>query len=122
MSSIVPAGQTPFDSIRHIDEQGNEYWSARELAVALGYAGTGVWKNFLRAINEARSVAQSQGYDAEVLFSDIGKKSNGGRPSQDYHLSRHACYLVAMSAEGSKKEVAAAKTYFAVKTRQRERD
>jgi len=123
MSREVSIGtQTPFDSIKHSDAQGNEYWRARELMGALGYTGTGVWKNFLRVITEARNVAQSQGYDGEILFSDVGKKSNGGRPSQDYFLSRLACYLVAMSAEGSKSQVAAAKTYFAVKTQEREQD
>lgn len=30
--------QSPFDSVRKVDEQGNEYWSARELMPLLNYA------------------------------------------------------------------------------------
>gem|GEM_PF-5067110 len=29
MSNEITTGQTPFDSIRHVDEQGHEYWSAQ---------------------------------------------------------------------------------------------
>lgn len=113
-------GASAFDSIKHIDENGQEYWLARELAKALGYVGRDSWKNFERVITEARTVAQSQGYDGDRLFADIGKKSSGGRPAQDYRLSRFACYMVALSADGNKQEVAAAKVYFAIMTREQE--
>ena len=29
---------SPFDPIRHVDEDGNEYWSARGLYKFLGYS------------------------------------------------------------------------------------
>jgi hypothetical protein len=32
---------SPFDAIRHIDEQLGEYWSARELYKILGYTESG---------------------------------------------------------------------------------
>lgn len=116
----LPAnGVSPFEQIRHEDDQG-EYWLARELATALGYTGTGSWKNFERPLNEAQVASLSQGYDTAILFSDVGKKSTGGRPSKDYRLTRFACYMVALSADGTKGEVAAAKTYFAVMTREQE--
>src|SRR6185437_14404643 len=77
--------QSPFDYIRHKDEQG-EYWLARELATALGYTGAGAWQNFERAVLEAKAASESQGYEADTLFSEATKKSTGGRPSRDYRL------------------------------------
>lgn len=74
----------------------------------------------MRVFAEAQIAAASQGYDVEALFADIGKKSTGGRPGQDYRLTRFACYIIALSADGTKEEVAAAKVYFAVQTRRQE--
>ncbi|MBA3825224.1 MAG: DNA damage-inducible protein D [Ktedonobacterales bacterium] len=71
-------------------------------------------------LEEAKMASQSQGYDVEKLFTAGSKKSTGGRPRQDYRLARFACYMVALSADGNKSEVAAAKTYFAVMTREQE--
>jgi DNA-damage-inducible protein D len=48
----------------------------------------------------------------------IGSGSQRTFPS--YLLSRYACYLIAMEADGSKAEVALAKTYFAIQTRRQE--
>ena len=120
---MVPQGSSPFDQIRHEDEQG-EYWLARELAEKLGYTGTRAWQNFVRIVREAKQIYISQVGPSDEVFTAIGKNPTtaGGRPSpeHDYRLTRYACYLVALSAEGSKEEVAAAKLYFTVKTRQAE--
>jgi len=117
--SSPPNDQSLFDAIRHEDEQG-EFWSARELANALGYIGAGAWQNFDRAIQEAIQASQSQGYAVGTLFSDDTKKGTGGRPAKDYRLTRFACYMITLSADGTKDQVAAAKVYFTVKTRQQE--
>lgn len=122
MTDMQPMPSTsPFDGIRHEDEQG-EYWMARELAKALGYNGAGAWQNFERAIAEAKTASANQGYDVGMVFSDITKNpaKAGGRPSRDYRLTRFACYMIALSADGTKEQVAAAKVYFAVKTRLQE--
>lgn len=111
--------QSAFEDIRHEDAQG-EYWLARELASALGYTGKDAWKNFERVIREAKAASQSQGYDIEGLFAGVGKKSSGGRPAQEYRLTRFACYMIALSADGAKEPVAAAKVYFAIMTRAQE--
>ena len=107
----------PFDQIRHEDEQG-EYWLARELQKALGYAAS--WQNFERVIEDAKVACLSQGLNVNRLFNDVIKKSTGGRPGNDYRLARFACYIVALSANSTKDEVAAAKVYFAVKAREQE--
>lgn len=105
-----------FERIKHTDEQG-DFWLARELGKLLGYDK---WRNFLGVIHEAIEVARAQGGSAEGVFAAISKNptKKGGRPSAeyDYRLTRHACYLVAESADGRKEAVALAKIYFALTT------
>lgn len=107
-----------FEAIKHVDENGDEYWLARELAVLLGYEKK--WHNFLTVIHEARDVCRMQGGSVEEVFTAIGKNPSrqGGRPSSeyDYRLTRHACYIIAESADGRKPQVALAKIYFALTT------
>src|SRR5215467_14617084 len=105
-----------FESIKHVDEFG-EYWSARELARLLGYTS---WQNFEAVIDEAKAVCQANGGDIERLFTAVVKKTRG-RDARDYRLTRHACYLVAESADGRKEAVALAKIYFALTIEHRQR-
>lgn len=111
--------QSPFDSIKHIDEQGREYWLARELMPVLGYSR---WSDFLASIDRARLACENTGNVLTEHFTgDIRKKSNGkGRPQEDYKLSRYGCYLVAMNGDPRKTEIAQAQAYFVVKTREAE--
>jgi DNA-damage-inducible protein D len=108
---MAESAVSQFEAIKHTDEQG-EYWSARELGKLLGYTS---WQNFDAVIDEAKAVAQTTGGDIEGLFTAVVKKSRG-RDARDYRLTRHACYLVAESADGRKEEVALAKIYFALTT------
>lgn len=113
--------ESPFDKIRQVDADGNEYWSARDLMPLLGYIA---WQKFYDAIERAMLSAVSNGYDPNVLFIGAVKKYIIGQKSQaemqDYHLQRMACYLVAMNGDPRKPEVAAAQAYFAIRTRQAE--
>jgi len=117
---MADSAVSAFEQIRHTDEQG-EYWLARELGKLLGYDK---WQNFLGVIHEAMEVARVQGGGTEGVFTAISKNPTrkGGRPSAeyDYRLTRHACYLVAESADGRKEEVALAKIYFAITTQRYE--
>ena len=99
-----------FEQIKREDENG-ECWSARELAALLGY-GSG-WRNFERVIEEAKEVCATNGGDVERLFVAVVKKSRG-RDATDYRLTRHACYIIAQSADGRKPQVAFATQYFAL--------
>lgn len=119
MSDIQHIGeQSPFDAIRRVTPEGREYWSARELQPMLGYER---WERFADAINRAKIAAHNSGYDASQNFPGAAKVSGSRGPAQaDYHLSRYACYLIAMSGDPRKPEVAAALTYFAIKTREAE--
>lgn len=110
-----------FESIKHINEYGMEYWTARELMGALGYTQ---WRRFTDAIERAKEACEASDNRVSEHFAGAGKSSpmpNGGtRQIEDYHLSRYACYLIAMNGDPRKEPIALAQTYFAIKTRQQE--
>jgi hypothetical protein len=114
-------GTNPFDKIRQVDEDGNEYWLARELQPLLGYTQ---WRRFEETIERAKLACQNSGYTIDDHFADGGnlvkRPQGGGSKQSDFKLSRYACYLTAMNGDPRKSEIAAAQTYFAIKTRMAE--
>ena len=111
------SAQSPFDSIKHTGEDGTEYWSARDLMPLMGYAHRGAWQRFDESvISRAKRAAANQGMQVDNLFIGSYEKT-GGRPREDFKLTRYAAYLVAMNGDPNKPEVAAAQHYFAVQTR-----
>ncbi len=110
-----------FERIKHLDKDGREWWAARELMLLLTYSK---WQDFHKVIQAAIEVYRnSGGEDADAIFMAKRKDSpNAGKkyPQLDYELTRHACYLVVLSADGSKPAVALGKTYFAITTEQYE--
>lgn len=121
MTELELISKALFENIRHINEYGQEYWIARELMPVLEYAQ---WRRFNETIERAQESCTSSGNDVSDHFADVGKMvdigSGAWREVEDYHLSRYACYLVAMSGDPRKHAVALAQTYVAVKTRQQE--
>ena len=109
--------QSPFDSIKHVDENGNEYWSAREYGELLKYA---YWKDVNELIERAKISCKTHGIDVNNHFTPESKMvsigSGAQREVKDYKLTRYACYLTAMNGDVRKKEIAAAQSYFAVQT------
>jgi hypothetical protein len=123
-NSIVQQNNSgsPFDSIRHHDENGNEYWLARELQKILGYAK---WQRFEDAIDRAKASLLNQGLDITTHITASGKLDTLAtlatpKTSGDYKLSRHACYTIAMNGDPRKDEIAQAQGYFVLKSRQAE--
>lgn len=110
------APESPFDKIRRTDAQG-EWWSARELMPMLGYA---VWRDFANAVERAKAACENSTGDASSHFADARKVAGSGPAGADFRLTRYAAYLVAMNGDPRKPEIAAAQTYFAVRTRQAE--
>lgn len=109
-------GSSPFDAIRRVTPEGREYWSARELQPLLGYA---VWRDFANAIERARIAAANSGHDVTSNFAGA-RKITETKPAEDFHLSRFACYLIALNGDPRKPEIAAAQTYFVIRTREAE--
>lgn len=77
------------------------------------------WRRFADAVGRAKIAARNSGHEVTRLFASAVKKSEG-RDAEDYHLSRYACYLVALNGDPRKPEIAAAQTYFVIKTREAE--
>ena len=121
MSELVKYSEQTFESIKHINEYGEEYWLARELQPVLEYAQ---WRRFSDAIERAKLACKNSGFAVEDHFADVGKMvdigSGAGRQIDDVMLSRYACYLIVMNGDPRKEVIAVGQSYFAVKTRQQE--
>lgn len=109
-----------FESIRHVNEYGQEFWYARELQVALEYKR---WDKFKNVIDKAMTACESAGNAISDHFSHVGKMVEAGVAQKDIgdiQLSRYACYLIVQNGDPRKKVIALGQSYFAVKTRQQE--
>lgn len=118
MSDIEKQHNSVFERIRRIDEDGNEFWSARDMAKVLEYSE---YRHFIPVIEKAKEACRNSGQNFMDHFEDyldmieIGK--GGKRPVDSVKLSRYACYLIIQNADPSKEIVANGQTYFAVQTR-----
>lgn len=103
------------------EQDGIEYWLARELQELLEYAD---WRNFLNAINKAKDSCVTTGEIVSDHFVDVTKMvkigSGAERQQDDMMLTRYACYLIAQNGDPKKEQVAFAQSYFAIQTRKQE--
>ena len=121
MNKIKEHTEKVFEDIKHIDENGNEYWLARELQVVFEYTQ---WRRFENTISKAKTACSNSSVSIENHFANVGKMINlgkgGTRSVDDYKLSRYACYLIAQNGDPRKEIIALAQTYFAIQTRKQE--
>lgn len=107
-----------FESIKHVDEKGVEYWTSRSLWKVLEYTE---YRHFLPVIEKAKIACKNSGQNIEDHFEDIlemvGIGSGAERELDSVKLSRYACYLIVQNADPSKAIVAQGQTYFAIQTR-----
>ena len=110
-----------FEDIKHTDENGMEFWYARELMKVLSYKD---WRYFEAVIEKAKTACQNSeitDIDHFVVDNKMVEIGSGAKRKQkDYKLTRYACYLIAQNANPRLKNVALAQTYFAVQTRKQE--
>ena len=109
-----------FESIKHTNNYGQEFWYARELQIALEYTE---WRNFSKVIERAKTACKNSQNTISDHFVEINKMVKAGvaiKEIDDIELSRYACYLIVQNGDSRKKVIALGQTYFAVKTRQQE--
>ena len=120
MRSLKGKEYKRFEYIKHIREDGSEYWSARELAPALEYTK---WENFHKVIKRAMIACENAGHSILDQFPEVRNLVEGGvapRKRLDYELTRYACYLIVQNGDPRKEVIALGQTYFAIQTYRQE--
>lgn len=109
-----------FEDIKQVRADGSEFWSARELAIALDYTQ---WRNFSKVIGRAMIACENSGHSVSNDFAEVSKIVEAGaasKPKKDYELSRYACYLIVQNGDPRKEVIALGQTYFAIQTYRQE--
>ena len=110
-----------FEDIKHITDNGIEYWYARELQLVLDYKE---WRKFENVIKKAIDACENSGISAFEHFVGTDKTiqmpKGATKNIKEYRLTRYACYLIAQNGDSRKGVIALAQTYFAIQTRKQE--
>ena len=120
-NKIQEYSQKLFEDIKNIDENGVEFWYARELQKVLEYIE---WRNFLKIIKKAKISCDSSKNAISEHFVEVNKTikmpKGATKEIEDFNLTRYACYLIVQNGNPKKKPIALGQTYFAVQTRKQE--
>lgn len=120
MSKLIAREYQRFEDIKKVHEDGSEYWSARELALALDYTK---WENFHKVIKRAMIACENSGHTITDDFPEVRKIVEAGAATKsvlDYELTRYACYLIVQNGDPRKEVIALGQTYFAIQTYRQE--
>lgn len=120
MSTLQAKEYKQFENIKHVREDGSEFWCARELAGALDYTQ---WRNFQTVIKRAMIACENSGHNVVYDFAEVSKIVEAGaasKPVTDYELTRYACYLIVQNGDPRKEVIALGQTYFAIQTYRQE--
>ena len=111
----------PFEESKQTDENGLEFWYARDLSGILEYSK---WENFSKVIKRAMLACKNSGFNIDDHFPEVRKMveigSDATRKLTDYKLTRYACYLIVQNGDPRKEVIALGQTYFAIQTRRAE--
>ena len=72
---VTEYSEATFEDIKHVDEDGNEFWYARELQKVLEYKE---WRNFSKVIEKAKEACEKAGNVETSHFVDVNKMVRGG--------------------------------------------
>lgn len=80
-----------FESIRHVNEYGQEFWYARDLQIALEYTE---WRNFCKVIDKAKEACRGSNNAVSDHFVDVNKIVNAGvETTLDYAIFQNYGYM-----------------------------
>ena len=115
MSELTAKEYTFFEEIKHISENGLEFWYARELSDVLTYTQ---WRNFAKVLERAMLSCNNSGYEVSDHFAEVSKTiempKDATKKIVDYKLTRYACYLTVQNGDPRKEIIALGQTYFAI--------
>lgn len=121
MTDVENYSEIVFEKIKHLDENGIEFWYARDLQVVLEYKE---WRNFTKVVDKAKEACLNSGLNIIDHFIYINKNitlsNNATRKIEDIKLTRYACYLIVQNSDPRKSIVALGQTYFSIQTRKQE--
>jgi DNA-damage-inducible protein D len=120
MSNLKAKEYVSFEAIKHVSDDGAEFWYARELAPVLEYVQ---WRNFAKVLDRAILACKNSGYALNDHFAEVSKIVEAGatsKPITDFKLTRYACYLIVQNGDPRKGVIALGQTYFAIQTRRQE--
>lgn len=121
MSNLKAIEYKSFEEIKHLSDDGSEFWYARELATVLGYVQ---WRNFAKVLVRAEVACKNSGYVIVDHFAEVSKTiempKSATKQVVDYKLTRYACYLIVQNGDPRKEIIALGQTYFAIQTRRQE--
>ena len=106
MNKIKEYTNDLLERIKHIDEQGIEYWEARELQKVLEYKE---WRNFNKVLDKAKTACLLSNINENEQFVEFNKLIKGGNGNiqyaKDYKLTRYACYLIVQNGDPFKEKL-----------------